>query len=110
MRFVERMGFSRLHVFRYSARPGTPAASMPQVQPAVRAARAAELRALGDQLRGRADAARMPRRAEVLFETVSEGFATGTTRDYLRVRVPASGVAPGDVREVLLTAADVTLG
>ena len=38
--FVERVGFSRLHVFRYSARPGTIAADMPdQVPPEVMAER-----------------------------------------------------------------------
>jgi len=33
LRFVEKMGFARLHVFKYSARPGTPAATMPQQVP-----------------------------------------------------------------------------
>ena len=29
MQFVRRLQFSRLHVFQYSSRPGTPAASLP---------------------------------------------------------------------------------
>ena len=33
LRFIEKMGFARLHVFKYSARPGTPAATMPQQVP-----------------------------------------------------------------------------
>ena len=45
--FVERVGFSRLHVFRYSARPGTVAAEMPdQVPPEVMAERSAIIRSL----------------------------------------------------------------
>ena len=47
---VERIGFSRLHVFRYSARPGTPAATMPDQVPAqTMAARSAIIRALIDK-------------------------------------------------------------
>lgn len=47
--FCEAMGFSRMHIFRYSARPGTPAATAPdQVDPRVMAERAAALRAVAD--------------------------------------------------------------
>lgn len=54
--FCRRVGFSRMHVFRYSARPGTPAATMPdQVDPHVMAERSRRLRGLAQQL-GRADA------------------------------------------------------
>lgn len=46
------MRFAKMHVFRYSRRPGTPAATMPgQVDPRVMAARAARARALADELR-----------------------------------------------------------
>lgn len=45
--FVERVGFARLHVFRYSARPGTWAAAAPdQVAPEVMAERSAVIRDL----------------------------------------------------------------
>ncbi|MFO1190364.1 MAG: tRNA (N(6)-L-threonylcarbamoyladenosine(37)-C(2))-methylthiotransferase MtaB [Alphaproteobacteria bacterium] len=45
---VEDCGLTHLHVFPYSARPGTPAARMPQVPMDVRRARAARLRAAGE--------------------------------------------------------------
>lgn len=45
----ERVRFSRMHVFRYSARPGTPAAEADgQVAPEVMAERARELRAVAE--------------------------------------------------------------
>ena len=48
VRLVEEAGLSFLHVFPYSARPGTPAARMPAVKGPVIKARAARLRAAGD--------------------------------------------------------------
>ena len=44
---VAQAGLAYLHVFPYSARPGTPAARMPRVEPAVVKDRAARLRAAG---------------------------------------------------------------
>ena len=48
LRLVEEAGLAFLHVFPYSARPGTPAARMPAVKGDVIKARAARLRAAGD--------------------------------------------------------------
>ena len=48
VRLVEEAELSFLHVFPYSARPGTPAARMPAVRGDVIKARAARLRAAGD--------------------------------------------------------------
>lgn len=49
---VEAAGFMKLHVFRYSPRPGTPAASLPgQVASEVQKARSHELRRLGEGMR-----------------------------------------------------------
>jgi threonylcarbamoyladenosine tRNA methylthiotransferase MtaB len=46
---VEECNLTFLHIFPYSARNGTPAAKMPQVEMAVRKERAARLRELGTQ-------------------------------------------------------------
>jgi threonylcarbamoyladenosine tRNA methylthiotransferase MtaB len=48
LRLVEECELTYLHVFPYSERAGTPAARMPQVDKAVRKARAARLRHVGE--------------------------------------------------------------
>jgi threonylcarbamoyladenosine tRNA methylthiotransferase MtaB len=49
--FVEKCAFSSMHVFPFSRRPGTPAASMPgQVKNAVKRERAARASALADRM------------------------------------------------------------
>jgi len=107
--FVERIGFAKLHVFRYSERPGTPAAALPQLDSRLKAERATELRALGNSLRAGFVASRSGSTGQVLVESVVRGVATGTTRDYLRVSFPAqSGVAVGELIDVTLTADSCT--
>lgn len=49
LRLVPEVGLTYLHVFPYSARPGTPAARMPQVAKQVRKERAARLREAGEK-------------------------------------------------------------
>jgi threonylcarbamoyladenosine tRNA methylthiotransferase MtaB len=103
--FCESIGFSSLHVFRYSVRPGTPAATMPgQVSPKVTAARAARLRACGERLRVAHVARRLGSSACVLVETAeTDGVGRGTTEDYLRVSVPGAASRLGDTLRVHLT-------
>ena len=108
--FIERSGFSKLHVFRYSARPGTPAAAMGQVAPEERARRARELRDLGEKLRERFVAQRLGRDVEVLVESTDAAGCVGTTRDYLRVRVDAPGATPGETATQVLSRGNVLLG
>jgi threonylcarbamoyladenosine tRNA methylthiotransferase MtaB len=105
--FVEECGFAKLHVFRYSRRPGTPAADMAgQVDPRVKAARAAEMRALGARLTAARAAARTGGHADVLVERVPDpvaGVAEGTSEDYLHVVIAASHASPGDLVRVRIT-------
>lgn len=80
----ERVGFSRMHVFRYSARPGTPAAeAVDQVEPEVMAARASELRAVGER-GAQADAAA---RVGAVENAVLEYGNRGTLGSFHRVIV-----------------------
>jgi threonylcarbamoyladenosine tRNA methylthiotransferase MtaB len=65
---VEDAGLSFLHVFPYSARPGTPAARMPPVAGPVVKARAARLRAAGDAALARHLARQVGRTLQGLVE------------------------------------------
>ncbi|MCC7260028.1 MAG: tRNA (N(6)-L-threonylcarbamoyladenosine(37)-C(2))-methylthiotransferase MtaB [Alphaproteobacteria bacterium] len=65
---VEDAGLTYLHVFPYSARPGTPAARMPQVPKELRKERAARLRAAGEQQLVRYLDSRVGRVEQVLVE------------------------------------------
>lgn len=109
-RFVEEIGFARVHVFAYSRRAGTPAATAPgqisRTEKARRAGRMAETAAIG---RDAFAAAHIGQTAEVLIETRdTPGAAEGYTPDYLPVRVHAEESAlpePGTILSVRLTEA-----
>jgi threonylcarbamoyladenosine tRNA methylthiotransferase MtaB len=66
--FVEAAGLAYLHVFPFSPRPGTPAARMPQVAPAVVKARAARLRLAGEAALRRHLQSRIGARVTALVE------------------------------------------
>lgn len=91
--FVERMEFARIHVFRYSPRSGTPAASFPDQVPAeVSAARSDAMIAVGE-ISGRAFRQRFIGRAmPVLWENrePESGLWSGLTDNYIRVWMASS--------------------
>ena len=96
---VEEAGLTHLHVFPYSARPGTPAARMPQVPGDVARERAARLRAKGEAAMAAFLASRIGREASVLVE--KDGF--GHCEHYLPVRLTGPA-EPGGIQRVRITA------
>ena len=98
--FIRSIGFAGIHVFRYSARPGTAATRMAgHVGEAVKKARAAELLAVGADARERWAAGRVGSLAEVLFETrLEDGRWVGHATDHTLVAVDAD-VAPSTILE-----------
>ena len=97
---IERLPLTYLHVFTYSARPGTPAAAMEQTPAAVRKQRTRVLRALGarknlefrERMRGR----------RVSAVTLANG--TALTTNYLSVELQRAR-EPGRLIEVTVGAA-----
>ena len=90
--------FSKIHVFPYSKREGTPAAArIDQVPPGVKADRAQRLRDLGDLLRDKEREARKGTRELAVVE--EEGIAL--TESYFEVPAPKNAKA-GEMIEVTL--------
>lgn len=104
--FVQQIGFARMHVFPYSARQGTPAASMPgQVPKKVREERARRLIAVGRECALTYHRQMVGQVREVLFEEHRDGESAGYTREYVLCRVPCEQAAEG-LRQVRVTGAD----
>ena len=106
--FVKDIGFSQLHVFRYSPRKGTPAATYPdQVSPHVSAARSQAMIALGERLNIAFRQRMLGKQKEVLIEASREGennHLAGFTDNYLRVLVDAPESAINQIQSVTLGA------
>lgn len=108
--FLRRVGYARVHVFPYSEREGTRAATMPgSVPKALREARAGELIEIGREMEREYIARFAGRTEQVLFEQPCEGGAEGYTREYVRVTAPG---APGALQNVRIaeTFADFARG
>jgi threonylcarbamoyladenosine tRNA methylthiotransferase MtaB len=90
MAFVREMGFHRLHVFPFSPRKGTPAATMPeQISKAVKERRTHEMIALGRDLAIAFAGRHADQTLTVLAEEeadVEPGWLEGYTDNYIRVR------------------------
>ena len=91
---VRNLPFSKLHVFSYSPRPGTPASSIPEQVPAKeKEMRSVRLIELGRQKRNEFAQSLVGKQASVLVEKVMpEGWAEGWTGEYMRARVKTTSL------------------
>lgn len=108
VRFAQEMTFSRIHVFPYSARSGTPAAKLPGAVPAdVKERRTAELLAVADELSHQYHSRLIGQTVPVLLEAWRgpDRLIEGYTEHYVRV-VAEGGPAMGR-RMVLAQIGDV---
>jgi len=110
LQFVEKIGFSQLHVFRYSPRKGTPAATYSeQVAPRISAERSSAMIELGNQLNSAFRKRMLGKQKNVLVEESREGpknFLAGFTDNYLRVLLDAPDTAINQILRVKLTTLD----
>jgi threonylcarbamoyladenosine tRNA methylthiotransferase MtaB len=91
---VEEAGLAYLHVFPYSARPGTPAARMPAVARPVVKARAARLRSAGAAGLGRHLDAQVGRTVQALVERAGSARAADFTEIAFEGEAAAGAIVP----------------
>lgn len=114
--FVERIGFTKLHVFRYSPRPGTAAAGRAgQVPEDVKKDRSARLRRIGDGLTAAFGARFVGRELYVMIEQAERDRGvdrshvrptlTGTAGNYLKVTTAGPAGLVGEVVAVAVESA-----
>ena len=105
LRFVEEIGFEKLHVFPYSVREGTKAANMPDHLPkAVKEERAAQMLRLGEALRQQFFRSCVGKNERVLLEsTRKNGYLFGYTANYLPVLLQKEDAVCGDLVDVKIT-------
>ena len=92
--FIRQTAFANLHIFTYSKRPGTPAASMPdQVPGDVAQKRYRQLKEIADASHRDFLISNVGKTLPVIFERVDrDGFARGWSDNYIEIRRPSSEV------------------
>jgi threonylcarbamoyladenosine tRNA methylthiotransferase MtaB len=98
---VDQCGLTHLHVFPFSARPGTPAARMPGVEPRIVKARARALRQKGEAALRRHLDGEIGAQRRVL----AEARDLGRTEQFTKVRL-AGAVEPGAILDLTIAGHD----
>lgn len=102
--FAKEIGFSRIHVFKYSPRKGTPAAKYEnQVDGNIKSRRSDELIKLGDQLAKEFMNRFINTNLLVLFEEENKKIGDtyeGYTTNYLRARVKSNESLIGNIKSI----------
>ena len=111
VKYVDDIEFSELHVFAYSKRAGTKAATMPgQLSNAVKKERSAKLIAMGNQKTREYRQAHVGKTLDILFEEKAningEDYYVGFSREYIKCAIKATDV---DYSNVILQAKATSL-
>ncbi|MCK7589950.1 tRNA (N(6)-L-threonylcarbamoyladenosine(37)-C(2))-methylthiotransferase MtaB [Subsaxibacter sp. CAU 1640] len=106
--FLTQLDISYLHVFTYSERDNTEAATMSGVVPKnIRAKRSKMLRGLSAKLRRKFYESQLGSERTVLFEGENkEGYIHGFTENYIKVKAPWNPELVNTLHEVELTKID----
>ncbi len=105
LKFVEEIGFARIHVFTYSVRPGTKAAEMPnQVPEEVKNLRYKEMSRLAEESREKFHQKNVGKTFKVLIERqTSPDYINGHTENYIPVRIYGGKAKRHDIVTVEIT-------
>ncbi len=105
--FIQKCAFAQMHVFPYSIRPGTPAADMPQVPPAVKEERAKRAGAVAARMHQAYLAGCVGETYCVLFEQPRKGLYSGHAPNYMEVLAEGEDLH-NQLKNVRITGTDGT--
>lgn len=114
--FVEKIRFSRIHVFKYSPRKGTPAAEYKeQIDGNIKNIRSDQLISLGERLTEEFNKGFVGRDMDVLFEEENkrlENTYEGYTTNYMRVRTSSDCNLIGNIKKIKIieSKGDILIG
>ncbi len=106
VRFAQKVGFEKVHVFPYSPREGTKAAKMPQIEKSVKEKRSHIMIEKTEEVRQNFLKSQIGKTVDVLFETRhSDGYIEGYTKNYTPVKVKGN-LPCGEIAKIKITAVD----
>lgn len=103
--FLKEIELSQMHIFKYSPRKGTPAATMEnQIDPQMKQFRSEKLLSLDKENFNKFASRFIDKELDVLFESnVVDGMYEGLTTNYIRVVVPSEKDIQGEILKVKIT-------
>jgi threonylcarbamoyladenosine tRNA methylthiotransferase MtaB len=109
LEFIRKCGFSDMHIFPYSRRPGTPADKMAgQNTSAVKSRRAREAQKIANEMHREYMLSALGTELVVLFESEAEGGFIGHSDNYLSVFAAGENLR-GQMRRVRIVSLDEDL-
>ncbi|MBQ9497819.1 MAG: MiaB/RimO family radical SAM methylthiotransferase, partial [Selenomonadaceae bacterium] len=101
LNFIRAQPFSKIHVFPFSARAGTVAASLPnQIPPQIKKARASRALEISRTKAEKFSERLLGKTVEIIAETSAEGIVDGLTKNYVRVYTPDENICLGEVARI----------
>lgn len=102
--FAKKAGLTKIHVFPYSPKEGTPAATMPnQISPDIKADRCNKMLALSNELNTNFISQYINTDMYVLFEKLENDYYTGHTTNYITVRVKSDNNLTNTIKKVKIS-------
>lgn len=101
LEFIQSQPFSKIHVFPYSARAGTLAATLPnQIPPQIKKSRAGQALEVSRIKAENFSERLIGKTVEIIAETSTGGIVDGLTKNYIRVYVPDKNIRLGEIIKV----------
>ena len=108
--FVKKIGFLKIHVFRYSKRNKTLAAKMnEQIEEGIKNTRSTQLKEIGLCLENRFKKGMLGKSEEILFENKAGKYWPGFTKNYLRVKLKSRENLKNVIKEIKISKNNLTI-